>query len=210
VLARSPDLARLADFHRVRGPDDTFNSNSKKNMKKEILKILPEIRKIKDQKLREKVISTWEEGIRLGGWDMEDLNKIPFTLLISDSRVSLVEHTRAVTNTALRVAEAVSKAYGNSVKIDKDVLIAGGVLHDVGKLLEYAKVKGKITKSDGGRFLRHPFSGSALAYKCGVPDEVLHLIAAHSHEGDQGFRSIEAIIIHHADFINFEVLGGKT
>lgn len=179
-------------------------------MKKEILTILPEIRRIKNQELREKVISTWEEGIRLGDWDMEDLRKIPFTLLISDSRVSLVEHTRAVTNTALRVAEAISKAYGNSVKIDKDVLIAGGILHDVGKLLEYAKVKGKITKSDGGRFLRHPFSGSALAYKCGVPDEVLHLITAHSYEGDEGFRTVEAIIIHHADFINFEVLGGKT
>jgi putative nucleotidyltransferase with HDIG domain len=179
-------------------------------MKKDILRILPEIRKIKNRELREKVISTWEEGIRLGGWDMEDLKKIPFTLLISDSRVSLVEHTRAVTNTALRVVEVVSRAYGNSVKIDKDVLIAGGILHDVGKLLEYSKVKGKITKSLKGKFLRHPFSGSALAYKCGVPDEVLHLIAAHSHEGDQGFRSIEAIIIHHADFINFEVLGGKT
>jgi len=179
-------------------------------MKKEILKILPEIRKIKNQELREKVIQTWEEGIRLGGWDMEDLKKIPFTLLIVDSKLNLIEHTRAVTTTALKVAETVSTAYSNSVKIDKDVLIAGGILHDVGKLLEYTKVKGKITKSDRGKFLRHPFSGAALAYKCGVPDEVLHLIAAHSHEGDQGYRSIEAIIIHHADFINFEVLGGKT
>ena len=179
-------------------------------MKKDILKILPEIRKIKNQELREKVISTWEEGIRRGGWEIRDLENVPFTLLITDSKVNLIEHTRAVTNTALRVAEAISKAYGNSVEIDKDVLIAGGILHDVGKLLEYAKVKGKITKSIKGKFLRHPFSGSALAYKCGVPDEVIHLIAAHSHEGDQGFRSIEAIIIHHADFINFEVLGGKT
>ncbi len=179
-------------------------------MKKEILRIFPEARRIKSRELREKVVATWDEGIRLGGWEIRDLNKIPFTLLISDSGVSLVEHTRAVTNTALRVAEAVSRAYGKSIRIDKDVLIAGGILHDVGKLLEYARIKGKIAKSDKGKFLRHPFSGSALAYKCGVPDEVLHLIAAHSHEGDAGFRSIEAIIIHHADFINFEVLGGKT
>jgi len=179
-------------------------------MKKEILRILPEIRKIKNQELREKVILTWEEGIRLGGWDMEDLKKVPFTLLITDSGVNLIEHTRAVTDTALRVAEVVLRAYGNSVKIDRDVLIAGGILHDVGKLLEYAKVKGKITKSNKGKFLRHPFSGAALAYKCGVPDEVIHLIAVHSHEGDEGFRSVEAIIINHADFVNFELLGGKT
>jgi putative nucleotidyltransferase with HDIG domain len=179
-------------------------------MRKNILRILPEIKKIKNRELREKVVSTWEEGMKLGGWEMEDLKKIPFTLLIVDSKVNLIEHTRAVTNTALRVAEAVTRAYGSSVKIDKDVLIAGGILHDVGKLLEYSKVKGKITKSDKGKFLRHPFSGSALAFEFGIPDEILHLIAAHSHEGDEGFRSIEAIIIHHADFINFEVLGGKT
>lgn len=179
-------------------------------MKKEILRILPEIRRIRNRELREKVTSTWQEAIRLGGWETGDLKKIPFTLLIVDSEVDLIGHTRAVTNTALRVAEAVSRAYGKSIKIDKDILIAGGILHDVGKLLEYAKIKGKITKSGRGKFLRHPFSGSALAYKFGVPDEVLHVIATHSHEGDAGFRSIETIIIHHADFINFEVLGGKT
>jgi putative nucleotidyltransferase with HDIG domain len=179
-------------------------------MKKEILKILPEIRKIKNKELREKVVLTWEEGIRLGGWKTEDLKKIPFTLLLPDCKVNLIEHTRAVTNTALRVAEVISRAYESLVKIDKDVLIAGGILHDVGKILEYAKTGGKITKSPKGKFLRHPFSGSALAYKCGIPEQVVHLIAVHSHEGDKGYRSIEAIIIHHSDFINFEVLGGKT
>ncbi len=179
-------------------------------MKKDILKILPEIRKIKNKELREKVIQTWEEGIKLGGWKITDLKKIPFSLLLPDTKINLVEHTRAVTNTSLKVAEVVSIAYGKLVRIDKDVLIAGGILHDVGKLLEYAKAGGKIVKSSKGKFLRHPFSGSALAYKCGVPQEVLHLIAAHSHEGDEGFRSVEAVIINHADFINFEVLGGKT
>jgi len=179
-------------------------------MRKDILKILPEIRKIKNKELREKVISTWEEGIRLGGWRIEDLKKIPFSLLLPNSKINIVEHTRAVTNTALRVAEAVSRAYGKLVKIDKDVLVAGGILHDVGKLLEYTRRGGKTTKSPKGKFLRHPFSGSALAYKCGVPEEVVHLIAVHSHEGDQGYRSVEAIIINHADFINFEVLGGKA
>jgi putative nucleotidyltransferase with HDIG domain len=179
-------------------------------MRKDILKILPEVRKIKNKELREKVIHAWEEGIRLGGWKISDLRKIPFSLLLPDTKINLVEHTRAVTNTALKVADVVSRAYGKLVGIDKDVLIAGGILHDVGKLLEYSKTGGKISKSPKGKFLRHPFSGSALAYKCGIPEEVLHLIAVHSHEGDEGFRSVEAIIINHADFVNFEVLGGKT
>jgi len=179
-------------------------------MRKEILKFLPEIKKIKDKDLKEKVILTWEEGIKLGGWETKDLEKIPFTLLLPDTKISIVEHTRAVTNTALRVSEVLRKFYGEKVKIDLDVILAGGILHDVGKLLEYKKEKGKIVKSEKGKFLRHPFSGTNLAYKFEIPDEVLHTIAAHSKEGDHGGRTVEGIIINHSDFINFEVLGGKT
>ena len=32
------------------------------------------------------------------------------------------------------------------------------------------------------------------------------MIAYHSKEGDLGKRTVEAIIIHHADFVNFEPL----
>jgi CRISPR/Cas system-associated endonuclease Cas3-HD len=86
------------------------------------------------------------------------------------------------------------------------VLVAGSILHDVGKLLEYRKTGKGYVKSHMGSLLRHPFSGQALAYKHDVPPEVLHMIAYHSKEGDLGKRTVEAIIIHHADFVNFEPL----
>lgn len=176
----------------------------------ELGRLLPEIEKIKDRGLRSKVIATWEEGIKLGGWSEDDLQKIPFTLLLPDCPANLVEHTRAVTNTALMMAVAMKDFYGDRLKIDFDILVAGGLLHDVGKLLEYSKSEGKIVKSKGGKLLRHPFSGANLAYKNGVPDEVVHIIASHAHEGDRGYRSVEAILINHADFANFESLGGKV
>ena len=56
-----------------------------------------------------------------------------------------------------------------------------------------------------GQQVRHPFSGVALAYKHGIPGEVLHIIATHSHEGDKVERSIESIIFHHADFVDFDI-----
>ncbi len=56
-----------------------------------------------------------------------------------------------------------------------------------------------------GQQLRHPFSGVALAYKHGIPGEVLHIVATHSHEGDKVERSIESIIFHHADFVDFDI-----
>jgi hypothetical protein len=85
-----------------------------------------------------------------------------------------------------------------------DVLIAGAILADVGKLLEYElDKKGKSVQGKYGEYLRHPFSGVSLAEQCGVPAEVCHIIAAHAHEGDLVKRTTEAYIVHHADFMTF-------
>jgi putative nucleotidyltransferase with HDIG domain len=178
-------------------------------MKAEIKKLFPEIEQIKDKNLRDQVVSTWEETIEKSGWRIEDLETIPFTLLIPECKINLVTHTRAVTQTALKIAGVLSEFYKEKVEINSDFLIAGAILHDVGKLTEYAKDQGKVVKSRTGKLLRHPFSGSALAYKHGLPEEVIHMIATHAREGDGGYRSTEAMIIHYADFINFESLGGK-
>ena len=168
--------------------------------------LLPEIDLIKQADLKKAVVAVWQDGITLGGWKPEDLGKIPFTLLIPDCKIDLVRHTRAVTRTAISIAQNLTEHYGDAVPIDMDVLIAGSILHDVGKLLEYTKRGDAIVKSKDGSLLRHPFSGQALAYKHGIPSPVLHMIACHSKEGDLGKRTVEAIIIHHADFVNFEPL----
>ncbi|MGB8658448.1 MAG: HD domain-containing protein [Candidatus Zixiibacteriota bacterium] len=179
-------------------------------MKSEITRLLPEIEQIKEERLKGQVISTWEEAIKRGGWRLEDLDVVPFTLLIPECKINLVTHTRAVTQTALKIAIVLLDFYKERVQINMDLLVAGAIVHDVGKLLEYGKDQSKIVKSKTGKLLRHPFSGSALAYKHGLPDEVVHMIATHAKEGDGGYRSIEAMIIHYADFINFESLGGKA
>lgn len=170
------------------------------------------IEKIEDEKLREKVRITFEKAARRGGWSVDELLEIPFTLLIPDNPVSLVEHTRQVTEMALENAERMDAAY-EDYSFDRDTLIAGGLLHDVGKLLEYEIVDGEYVKSEVGRYLRHPFSGCALAFEMGIPPAVCHCIATHAHEGDGGWRSVESIAVNKADFTNFhslkEVLGVK-
>jgi hypothetical protein len=85
-----------------------------------------------------------------------------------------------------------------------DVLIAGAILADVGKLLEYElDGNGRAVQGSYGRYLRHPFSGVSLAEQCEVPPEVCHIIATHAGEGDMVKRSTEAYIVHHADFMTF-------
>jgi len=174
-------------------------------MKQGLFDILPELQEISDSGLKEKTVKVWQEAIKGGGWKIEDLHKIPFTLLIEDTSVSLIEHTRAVTICCAEIATALEKMYDGRVSINKDYLLAGALLHDVGKLLEYKKEKDKIVKSEEGELLRHPISGSALAFSLGLPQEVIHVIAAHSKEGDGARRSVEAVIVNHADFLNFDI-----
>ena len=54
---------------------------------------------------------------------------------------------------------------------------------DVGKLLEFEIVDGEPRKSEYGKHIRHPFSGVGLAFKHGLPSEIMHVIATHSKEG---------------------------
>jgi len=168
--------------------------------------LFPELKLIRDLRLRKQVAAVWQDAIDSGGWEAGDLKNIPFTLLIPGIKIDLVHHSRAVTQTAVSIARDLTRNYGKAIKVDMDILVAGAILHDVGKLLEYAKEGRKIGKSKFGALLRHPFSGQALAYKHGLPPQVLHMIAYHSKEGDLGKRTTEGIIVHHADFVNFEPL----
>ena len=90
--------------------------------------------------------------------------------------------------------------------VDRDALLAGAILADVGKLLEYEKVDGKVRQSVRGQYLRHPFTGVALAQEVGLPDPVCHVIATHAGEGNLVKRSAEAYIVHHVDFMTYEPL----
>ena len=175
-------------------------------MEHELIQLLPEFQQIQDDSLRNKSLACWIDAMRQGHWQVTDLHEIPFTLLIPDCPVDFITHVRAVTQTAIVAAKVLSEFYQANYKINMDFIIAGGLLHDVGKLLEYKKENSKFVKSASGMLLRHPFSGAALAGKHQLPDEIVHIIATHAKEGDFGYRSPESIIIHHADFMNFEPL----
>lgn len=167
--------------------------------KKYIEGLFPEVKKITSKSLRKGVIAVWLLAMKRGRW--QKIDKIPFTLLIKTKK-TLVEHTRTVTRMAIAVA-------GKRQDVKSDYIIAGGLVHDVGKLLEYKKAGKKYTRSTDGKFVRHPVSGYALALDAGLPIEVAHIVAAHSVEGERVKRSNEAVIIHHCDFIDFDIERSK-
>ena len=179
-------------------------AGSRSELEQQVKKLWPELKWIKDRDLREKTARTWVRAFELSPLTAQDLDKIPFTLLIPDCPTTFMEHKRCVVHIARRAAEEMKRFMGRALDIDMDTVIAGAILADVGKLLEYEKVGGKTRQSARGEFLRHPFTGVALAMECGVPERVCHIIAAHAAEGAQVKRTTEAWIVHHADFMAFE------
>lgn len=176
-------------------------------MREQLLALIPEFGLIKAADLREKTLRTWEQAMEAGGWTLADLQQMPFTLLINPCPINFVEHTRAVAQIAVKAAEVFADLYGERAPVDMDVLISGGILRDVGKLLEYERRgDGVFVQAPAGKLLRHPFTGVALAAQCDLPKTVQHIIAAHAEEGDKVRRTTEATLVHHADFISFHAI----
>lgn len=176
-------------------------------MKDMIVGLLPEVAEIRDTVLREKVIACWEEAVNFRGWSEELLRSMPFTLLAENVKITFIDHVRAVCRMCMACDEVLTDIHGaNKTPVNRDYLIAGALLADVGKLCEFEIVDGRPVRSDYGRHIRHPFSGVGLAFKHGVPSEVMHIIATHSKEGAGETRLPESIIFHHADFIDFELV----
>jgi putative nucleotidyltransferase with HDIG domain len=173
-------------------------------MKDKILEVWPEINWIENNELREKVVSCWVYAVENSVLSLFDLKNIPFSLLIKDCKISFITHKRTTVQLAVQMAKILKNNFGDEININMDVLIAGAILIDIGKLLEYEINNGKLNTSPAGKLIRHPFSGLSIADKFGLPPEVQHIIATHSKEGDFVHRTVESIIVHHADFVSFD------
>jgi len=161
--------------------------------------------KIEDIDIKEKTVKTWVMAAEEGNWTKaEELENMPFTLLTDCHGINLIEHTIAVTKGAEGLAKAIIGTYDAPFTIDFNFLFAGGLLHDVGKLLEFELVDGKYQKSLYGRCARHPISGAILTSKAGLPLEIVNIVACHAKEGDGRPQRIETIMIHQADFATFD------
>jgi hypothetical protein len=154
-------------------------------MREAVEKLWPELQWIENSDLRESVTQTWVKALEMSPLEPDDLNKIPFTLLVPNCPATFMEHKRCVVHIARKASESMDEFLGKALPIDKDTVI------------------GQSVQSERGKNLRHPFTGVHVAMTCGVPDAVCHIIAAHAGEGELVKRSTEAIIVHHADFMSY-------
>jgi putative nucleotidyltransferase with HDIG domain len=169
-----------------------------------ICDLFPAVGYIRDEKLELRTLDVWATALERTERDPTNVDQVPASLQLKGTGIGLASHTRAVTDVALSTVEAYDQYYPADVASpNRDHVVAGGLLHDVGKLVEYAEGVSGWEKSDFGEYVRHPFTGVALCDASGIPATVQHIVAVHSHEGDGVERTLEASIVHHADFLNF-------
>ena len=165
---------------------------------------LPEVEEIRDPELRHRVIEAWALALAASSFgaiaDIEASGNPGVNRL---KRGSQTDHIRGVTRMALALAEQL-QAQLPDLAIDRDVLIAGALCHDVGKPWEFDPANRRRWEADpraaGLPSIRHPAFGVHVCLTVGLPEEVAHCAAAHSGEGELLVRSLENTIVHHADY----------
>jgi 3'-5' exoribonuclease len=124
----------------------------------------------------------------------------------------LLEHTLSVTRTCVYLAEKYSDYYADMrPPLHKGLAVAGGVLHDIGKLREMDPQPEGTLHTPSGDLIGHILQGRDMVREAAAGAEIdadtllrlEHLIIAHQRLPEWGSpkppMTPEALIVHHAD-----------
>lgn len=169
--------------------------------------------KIRDKKLREKVIELLENPtFEING---KKFSGLPFD--VSPAGLShhhcypggYIEHVVSTANLAIAMCKSVEKVYHG--KVNRDLVVAGVLLHDIFKPTTYiVKENGSYGSSRLADYLDHLSLVTSELVRRGFPLELIHVVSA--HHGDYGPirpHTVEALICHLADLMDSR-LNGKV
>ena len=166
--------------------------------------VFPAFLEIRDSQLREKSELAMWMAMEQGGWTRENLGMVPVTLNWKDCDVNWVEHVTDVTEMCILEFDKMKKYYArHGVAFDRDVVVAGALLHDIGKLTEFVPGEVGAVHSDNFQLMRHPLSGAIISAKLDLPDTIVHLIATHSFEGEKSYHTLESDFVRTVDVFVF-------
>lgn len=171
-------------------------------MKANIRVDLPEIDNIRDKALADLVVDAW--AFALSQTRYRAISEVPpwgnpgvFVL----KHGSQVQHLRGVAHLATAIADEFLSSHPE-VSINRDIVLAGALVHDVGKPYEYDNQERWAADPSvyGLPAIRHPAYGAHICYTVGLPEEIAHIAMNHSPvEGHHITRSLECTIVHFAD-----------
>ncbi len=125
----------------------------------------------------------------------------------------LLEHILSVTRTCLHLVDKYATAYDQlEPPLNRDLVIAGAILHDIGRCVEFNAEITNVDRTTPGYLLGHLVLGRDLvrdtARELGDVDPELlqmleHIILAHPNRPEWGSPRLplipECLIVHHAD-----------
>jgi 23S rRNA maturation-related 3'-5' exoribonuclease YhaM len=173
---------------------------------------LPEVELIADKELRDKVVEAW--AIALSESEFASIDDIPAQAgpehpPFKEGQGTQSGHFRGVARAAQGIADGLEAIHPN-VKIDRDLLWACSLCHDLGKPYEMsprnqARWKGDVA-TYGYPAIRHPGYGIHVALLAKLPEVVAHTAGYHSMEGEWVRRSLLTMIVHYADYVYWHLV----
>jgi putative nucleotidyltransferase with HDIG domain len=166
---------------------------------------LPEVDLISDTDLRRRTVEAW--ALALSETEFERIEDMPrgdpgeHRML---EPLTMADHLRATATISLGMADGFERITGPT-RINRDLLIAAALCHDVGKPWEMSPRNEARWKADpaaaGNPSFRHSAYGLHLCLAVGLPETVAHTAGYHSGggEGEWIQRSIENTIVYLAD-----------
>lgn len=167
--------------------------------------------KIRDRKLRKKVTALLENPT----FEIDGKKYSGLALEISPAGLShhhcypggFLEHIVSTADLALAICDSVEKTYHG--KVNRDLVIAGALLHDVFKPITYvARENGGYTSSLLAEYLDHLSLAVSELVRRDFPLELIHIVSA--HHGDYGPikpHTMEALICNLADLTDSRLNG---
>jgi len=169
------------------------------------------IKLIKDKDLQRKVSEIVSKpqieiaGVVYSGLSLEDS---PASLTRHHSYPGgFVEHIVATAKVALALCDVAEEIYG--ARVDRDMVLAGVVLHDIFKPLTYEFKGERYSTTNLAERLDHLTLVTTELIRRDFPLELIHIVCAH-HGGQDGPmwpRTVEALICHLADYADSQLNG---
>jgi 7,8-dihydroneopterin 2',3'-cyclic phosphate phosphodiesterase len=167
--------------------------------------------KIRNKKLQKKVVELLENPT----FEISGKKHTGLPLEISPAGLShhhsypggYLEHVVSSADIALALCNSVEKIYGG--KVNRDLVIAGVLLHDIFKPITYTvNNDGNYGNTSIADYMDHLSIVISELVRRDFPIEVIHVVSAHHGEyGPIRPRTVEALVCHLADLIDSRLNG---
>ena len=172
-------------------------------VKRMVLEDLPELASISEDALRQQCIDAW--ALALCGSSFERVRDIPgdgYPGCFRLKRGIQCHHLRGMARIAVSLADEFKSSFPE-IDIDRDIVLAGALIHDIGKPWEFDPANQDRWTTDPARTgepsVRHSVYGVHICLTAGLPEELVHVAVGHSSEGVHIGLSLECLFIRTAD-----------